>query len=217
MPNTFWREISVRHASLPGGFSEMSDVMSLQGKVVYTRRFRNLIGNGSHYICHYTRQQRHYNRGLSSPPFNPTRPSGLPAAIASITHCQHTTRQQNRSRSLRTEPSSLYTFLRSLAMPGLSHIHTYLPHLLAPTHPYLPFGLIDLFGAARLSLIIDWIASGVFDPPAPEHEVRSKTKKKKIATKTRSRATLLQELFGLMVVLFGGETFLCAFTGIRHL
>jgi hypothetical protein len=88
-------------------------------------------------------------------------------------------------------------------MPGaLLQVHSVIPRLLAPTHRYLPYGVIDLYGASRLSLIIDWVASGAFDSPTP------KEKGKKKAKNIKERATLLQELFGLMVVVFGGETFL---------
>lgn len=84
---------------------------------------------------------------------------------------------------------------------SLAQLNGYLPPFTAPTHPLLPFGALDLFGAARLSMVINWIASGAFDPPAPVNEKRKKGPK--------ARASILQELFGLMVVVFGGETFLC--------
>lgn len=87
-------------------------------------------------------------------------------------------------------------------MTTLQRLYGYVPAVLAPTHPYLPYGLLDLYGAHRLSCVIDWIASGVFDPPASEDQEKGAHNTKK------ERATLLQELFGLMVVVFGGETFL---------
>jgi len=88
-----------------------------------------------------------------------------------------------------------------MSLVSLAQLNGYLPRFLAPTHAWLPFGALDLLGAARLSMVINWIASGAFDPPPPANEKRKKGPK--------PRASILQELFGLMVVLFGGETFLC--------
>lgn len=98
-----------------------------------------------------------------------------------------------------------------MSISTLQSLHGYIPGLLTPTHPYIPFGLIDLYGASRLSCVIEWIASGVFDPPSP-----SSTTEKKGAKAVKPRATLLQELFGLMVVLFGGETFLGEHYSFHH-
>ena len=90
----------------------------------------------------------------------------------------------------------------------LRESYTYLPPLLAPGHPFFPFGLVDVVGAMRLSMIVNWIASGAFDPPSDNS--KSSQKKGKGARKPKkARAPLLQELAGLMVVVFGGETFLC--------
>ena len=93
-------------------------------------------------------------------------------------------------------------------MTSIAALHGYITPLLVPTHPYVPFGLIDLYGASRLSVVIDWIASGVFDPPALTDNDGQKGKKKKGKSVVKPRASLLQEVFGLMVVVFGGETFL---------
>jgi len=101
-------------------------------------------------------------------------------------------------------------------MDALTRLHAFVPALLAPTHAYLPFGLIDIYGAARLSLIINWIATGGFEPEekvvAEGKGVVVDEKGREAVVKTkvkRNRGSLLQELFGLMVVVFGGETFLC--------
>lgn len=56
-------------------------------------------------------------------------------------------------------------------------------------------------------MIVNWIASGAFDPPTSESAGEKKAGKGKAVT--RARATVWQEVFGLMVVVFGGETFLC--------
>lgn len=90
----------------------------------------------------------------------------------------------------------------------LSHFHSYVPFVLQPTHKYVPFAALDLFGAVRLSSVVNWIATGVFDPaPAAENGSASGEKGKKAKTK-KERASLLQECFGILVVVFGGETFL---------
>lgn len=112
--------------------------------------------------------------------------------------------------------------LNTMDYLALSRMASYLPNLTAPIHPYFPFGLLDLIGAMRLSSVVNWMASGVFDEPAPTDSTiqhpevsgpvssEKKTGKKKNAVKAiaKGRATLLQELFGLMVVVFGPETFL---------
>ncbi|ORY30360.1 hypothetical protein BCR39DRAFT_587910 [Naematelia encephala] len=87
--------------------------------------------------------------------------------------------------------------MHPLAASTISSTRSFLPYLTTPVHPWIPFGLIDVFGFYRLPGVINWIASGVFDPNHPKGQ----------------RSTLLQELFGLCVVLFGGETFLCMCTG----
>jgi hypothetical protein len=88
----------------------------------------------------------------------------------------------------------------------LARIHRHVPPLLAPIHPLLPYGLIDIVGAMRLSFVVNWMASGVFD-------VSKDTTRKggRIKNLPRLRATLLQELAGIMIVVFGGETFLCEY------
>ncbi|WVF69730.1 hypothetical protein IAT40_004509 [Kwoniella sp. CBS 6097] len=92
----------------------------------------------------------------------------------------------------------------------LTTLHTQLRPLFAPIHPAFPFPPIDLIGAMRLSSVVEWMATGVFDPPAPS--TPSKGKKGGNSTK-KERASIWQELVGLMVVVFGGETFLAACTG----
>jgi hypothetical protein len=84
----------------------------------------------------------------------------------------------------------------------------YLSPLLEPIHPNFPFAPIDVFGAMRLSSVVNWMASGAFDPPVVI-EVNEKGKK---ATERR-RPPLLRELLGLMIVVFGPETFLGMLTG----
>jgi len=97
-------------------------------------------------------------------------------------------------------------------MNHLTRLHTVVPALLAPTHPYIPFGLIDIYGAARLSLIINWIATGGFEPEVKG--VEGVNEKGDVEPVIRPRGSLLQELFGLMVVVFGGETFLCELASV---
>lgn len=81
---------------------------------------------------------------------------------------------------------------------------------------YLPYGPLDVYGALRLSQIVIWIASGAFDAPVNAQvesgEKIKRKKKKKVTTATRAspgtERVVLRELFGLMIVVFGGETFL---------
>lgn len=69
----------------------------------------------------------------------------------------------------------------------------YLPALLTPVHGlFCPIGVLDVYGAIRLSVAVNWIASD---------------------TKGKPRASALQELFGIMVVLYGGETFIGEWSG----
>ncbi|BEI92579.1 uncharacterized protein CcaverHIS019_0502070 [Cutaneotrichosporon cavernicola] len=78
------------------------------------------------------------------------------------------------------------------AAESIAPVYGNVPALLAPLHPYAPVGALDIFGAARLSMGINWVASD---------------------TKGRSRATFLQEALGMLVIVFGGETFLALCTG----
>lgn len=79
--------------------------------------------------------------------------------------------------------------LRSFAAAAesIAPVYGHVPTLLAPLHPYAPVGLIDVFGAARLSMGVNWVASD---------------------TKGKPRASFLQEALGILIVVFGGETFL---------
>ncbi|WWC86819.1 uncharacterized protein L201_001698 [Kwoniella dendrophila CBS 6074] len=95
-------------------------------------------------------------------------------------------------------------------MSSFNALHQTLQPLLQPAHPSFPFAPIDVIGAMRLSSVINWIATGVFDPQPTT--TPGKTKKGKIVVK-KERATLWQELAGLMIVVFGGETFLAMCTG----
>jgi hypothetical protein len=88
----------------------------------------------------------------------------------------------------------------------------YLPTLLTPIHPNFPFAPLDVIGAMRLSSVVNWIAGGVFEP-AVVVEVDKKGKTVTRAVKPRVRATLVRELTGLMIVVFGPETFLGMVTG----
>lgn len=96
-------------------------------------------------------------------------------------------------------------------MASLSQLSAYVPPLLTPMHPALPFPILDLFGAMRLSSVVNWFATGAFDaPPAKAVENGEKgTPSKRVRAPQRRRATLLQECFGILVIVFGGETFLC--------
>lgn len=99
--------------------------------------------------------------------------------------------------------------------PYSTYITPYVPYLsplLEPIHPNFPFAPIDVFGAMRLSSVVNWMASGAFDPPA-ETLVNEKGKKVISAVKERRRPPLLRELTGLMIVVFGPETFLSMITG----
>ncbi|WVW78383.1 hypothetical protein I302_100337 [Kwoniella bestiolae CBS 10118] len=89
-------------------------------------------------------------------------------------------------------------------MTSLNSLHDALSPLLSPVHPSFPFAPIDVVGAMRLSSVINWIATGVFDPQ-PVGKGKKGTKK--------DRASIWQELAGLMIVVFGGETFLAMCTG----
>ena len=113
---------------------------------------------------------------------------------------------------------------------SLSALHAYIPPLLTPVHDSFPFPLLDIFGAMRLSMFVNFIATGVFDPPPTQTAESSNvdgvidekangpsdgiagSKKRRKATKGKShskpRPGLLQELFGIAVVVFGPETFL---------
>jgi len=64
------------------------------------------------------------------------------------------------------------------------------PALIAPRWPS-PLGVLDLYGAHRLSVVVNWIAT--------DNGKRS----------AKARASALQEVVGILIVLFGGETFLC--------
>ncbi|WVQ83305.1 hypothetical protein IAT38_005444 [Cryptococcus sp. DSM 104549] len=89
--------------------------------------------------------------------------------------------------------------------------NSYLPTLLTPVHPtLLPYALIDVFGAMRLSSVVDWMARGVFDPPSP---ATPKGKKGAKIAVVKERASVLQECIGILIVVFGGETFLALCTG----
>jgi hypothetical protein len=97
--------------------------------------------------------------------------------------------------------------------PWSTYLSPYVPYLsplLEPIHPNFPFAPIDIFGAMRLSSVVNWMASGAFDPPAV---VELNEKGKKVAVKERKRPPLLRELMGLMIVVFGPETFLSMLTG----
>ena len=100
-------------------------------------------------------------------------------------------------------------------MQTLTTLHAYIPPLLTPPHRFVPFGPIDIFGAMRLSSVVNWIASGAFDEPtsstpsADTMNEKGTGKRKKTVEKSKGRPGLLQELLGIMVVVFGGETFLC--------
>nr|ODN93718.1 hypothetical protein L204_04902 [Cryptococcus depauperatus CBS 7855] len=90
-------------------------------------------------------------------------------------------------------------------------IQTTLQPILTPVHSSFPFPLIDVYVAMRLSLIADWMARGVFDPPSLVVGVKEKHKSKD--RNGKRRAGVLQEVVGIMVVVFGGETFLALCTG----
>jgi hypothetical protein len=84
-----------------------------------------------------------------------------------------------------------------MSLQSLSTLAAYVPPLTTPLHSYAPFPPADIYGAMRLSSIVNWVAGGVFDAG----DAGAKTQKE--------RAGLLQEVVGILVVVFGGETFLC--------
>jgi len=95
--------------------------------------------------------------------------------------------------------------------PWSTYLTPYVPYLsplLEPIHPNFPFAPIDVFGAMRLSSVVNWMASGAFDPPVV---IETNEKGKKAVE--RRRPPLLRELLGLMIVVFGAETFLGMLTG----
>ncbi|WWC59550.1 uncharacterized protein I303_102106 [Kwoniella dejecticola CBS 10117] len=95
-------------------------------------------------------------------------------------------------------------------MASLTALHNRLSPILSPAHPSFPFAPIDIIGAMRLSSVINWIATGAFDPPSTPS---SKNKKGSSVVTKKARASIWQELAGLMIVVFGGETFLSMCTG----
>ncbi|KIR68776.1 hypothetical protein I314_01201 [Cryptococcus bacillisporus CA1873] len=96
---------------------------------------------------------------------------------------------------------------------SISSLQAALQPVLTPIHPrYLPFPLVDLYGAMRLSSVANWMATGAFDPPSPATNKSGKGKKGKAMGAKKERATVLQEVFGILVVVFGGETFLALCT-----
>jgi hypothetical protein len=72
----------------------------------------------------------------------------------------------------------------------LAPAYGYVPALLAPRWPS-PVGVLDVYSAHRLSVAVNWMAT--------ENGKRTDGR----------RASALQEVVGILVVLFGGETFLC--------
>lgn len=63
-------------------------------------------------------------------------------------------------------------------------------------HPtLLPFPILDVLGAMRLSMVVDQISRAAASTAGPGRP-------------NRVRSTGLQEAFGILVVVFGGETFL---------
>ncbi|RXK36296.1 hypothetical protein M231_06432 [Tremella mesenterica] len=94
-------------------------------------------------------------------------------------------------------------------MSILNTLDSYVRSLAQPIHPYFPIAPLDIFGAMRLSSVVDWYARGVFDDHLNDGEKTIQSSKRK----QNSRASLLQELTGIMVIVFGGETFLGLCTG----
>lgn len=96
------------------------------------------------------------------------------------------------------------TAIRTVLAAMTPHIQL----LCYPVHSHFPFGVLDIFGAIRLSQIIDWIARGVFDAPTAMPSDGVDRNRQKHRTVPIKRAAILQECLGLLLVLFGGETFL---------
>lgn len=75
---------------------------------------------------------------------------------------------------------------------ALAPYYSYVPRLLTPV-PWLSTPALDVFGAVRLSM-------GIYA----------------VSLAAPGKASLLQELVGLWVVLFGGETFLGTTLALAH-
>jgi hypothetical protein len=91
----------------------------------------------------------------------------------------------------------------------LASVHPYLTPLHTAIHPRIPFAPLDIYGAIRLSQVIEWIATGVLSPSDDPNQPPAKSETKRVGKGKPQRAGVLQECMGLLVVLFGGETFLC--------
>jgi len=71
-----------------------------------------------------------------------------------------------------------------------------------PHTTYLPFPILDLLGAIRLSVFVDQYVRGKARIPDDKIDEAGR------------RPTYLQEAFAIAVLVFGGETFLAAFLGV---
>lgn len=91
----------------------------------------------------------------------------------------------------------------------LASVHPYLTPLHTAIHPRIPFAPLDIYGAIRLSQVVEWVATGVLSPSAESDQPSAKSETKRVGKGKPQRAGVLQECMGLLVVLFGGETFLC--------
>lgn len=77
------------------------------------------------------------------------------------------------------------------SVESLAALYSYVPAVTTPLHSlWLPVGLLDLYGAIRLSMAVNWIAGD---------------------TKGKPRASALQEVIGILIIVFGGDTFLCGY------
>ena len=94
-------------------------------------------------------------------------------------------------------------------MAALDTVGTLVTPLLQPVHPYFPIAALDLFGAMRLSSVVDWFARGVFDPPTPAPVANGEKVPTAQPISKRPRPSLLQEIVGILIIVFGPETFLC--------
>jgi hypothetical protein len=88
----------------------------------------------------------------------------------------------------------------------LASVHRYIVPLHTSIHPYIPFTPLDIFGAIRLSQIISWISTGTLGNEPSSEATRPQTKG--IKTRPLTQPGALQECLGILMVLFGGETFL---------
>lgn len=94
-------------------------------------------------------------------------------------------------------------------MPILASVYPYLIPPYTPLGHYLPWAPLDIYGAIRLSQIVYWVSKGAVGTESRESD--STCSKSGNKAQVLHRPGVLQECFGILIVLFGGETFLGRF------